>query len=195
MLGQWGSVSLTSPSGACLELAQPCCAQCVRFVCVKSFRLLLCLKDPQTSQLPLPSSIFLCPLLKSMITNGALFSWMYSLYSQQKALLLLFPTAILYRLPFSPWHSNTHIVCVCVCAYCPIPPNSVMQITGFVLCCQCMSKTVVAGVCSVCVHLCLCLCAKSARVEACAGWGGIWMQGWLGTAMHTRCEMDCLIKC
>jgi len=29
MLGQQGSVSLTSPSGACLELTQPCCAQCV----------------------------------------------------------------------------------------------------------------------------------------------------------------------
>ncbi len=36
-----------------------------------------------------------------------------------------------------------------------------MQITGFVVCCQCVAKTVVAGVCVVCVHqwlLCVCKC-------------------------------------
>lgn len=35
MLGQWGSVSLTSPSGACLQPAPPHCALCVH-VCVSS---------------------------------------------------------------------------------------------------------------------------------------------------------------
>lgn len=73
----------------------------------------------------------------------------YSLSSQHKAHWISPLISIRHLvLPLSllaQQHTHTHTRTV---LFAP-PPNSVMQITGFVVCCQCVASTEIAGVCSV----------------------------------------------
>lgn len=91
MLGQRGSVSMTSPSGACLELAQPRCAQCVCVCVFLKGKTLQAVTVPET----LTNKLICVPLLPN------------SIYTQQPYTSPDFGAAFKHNVPFAPSAEGT----------------------------------------------------------------------------------------
>lgn len=144
-------------SSRCLTV--PCVCTCVCLcVCVFKAKPLQAVIVPETHKqahllstvLFLSTSCLLCIYPECWVEQQHP-SLMYSLYTQHKAQWISLLISIRHLVLSFFAHSNTHTRAHTHRVLFSPPPHSVMQITGFVVCCQCVANTEVAGVCGVAV--------------------------------------------